>query len=205
MCYHAHILSNSANISALMVSLLHLPKSLPGLPPKALTFSVKFSDKFLTQLVVNGSNQFSIQLSCLHACNLLWNTSIYVQDVSAGTPVCVCVHARVLGEAHTQCQWQMPILSFSAVFCQKGPCSRNGTAALRAPASLINLPCWSRALFLTKDLSVMLSYDQSILTTTLPANQKLQSHQYLCILPCPGPLDVDCPLFCIPSPGPKVG
>ena len=43
----------------------------------------------------------------------------------------------------------------------------------------------------------MLSYDQSILTTALPlpANQKFQSHQHLCILPCPGPLDVHCPLL----------
>ena len=36
----------------------------------------------------------------------------------------------------------MYTLSFSAVFCQKGPHSRNGTTTLLAPASLINHPCW---------------------------------------------------------------
>ena len=36
----------------------------------------------------------------------------------------------------------MHTLSFSAVFCQKGTGSRDGTTALLAPASLINHPCW---------------------------------------------------------------
>ena len=77
----------------------------------------------------------------------------------------------------------MHTLSFSAVFCQKGPHSRDGTTTLLAPASLINHPCWELGAVSNTGPE---GYAQLWPVHLHPrsANPKLQSHRRLCTLPC---------------------